>query len=168
MSEREARIKDLKAADFDGLVREVLGKGGGLRFRARGTSMRPFIRDGDVVLVEPAVPSGLKRGEIVLCRRPWGSHTVHRLVRLQSSAEGLSLITKGDNAAFCDLPIPVTEMMGRVVEIERNGRCLRLDRGTGRMFNNLVYRLSPWKPWRFSWLRWLARHPWRWVGRLMW
>src|SRR3972149_845028 len=97
MSEREATIKDLKAADFDCLVREVLGKGGGLRFRARGTSMSPFIRDGDVVRVEPAAPSRLKRGEIVLCRRRWGSHTVHRLVRLQSSEEGPKLVTRYGN-----------------------------------------------------------------------
>ncbi|HJW88440.1 MAG TPA: signal peptidase I [Dehalococcoidia bacterium] len=167
-SDRGRITQLLASAPLKALLQEALERGGYIRARASGCSMHPFIRDNDILHVEPARASQLKLGDVILFCDSQGKYITHRLVKKGTENGRVLLTTKGDNTAFCDLPIPATEMMGRVVEIERNGRCLRLDRGAGRMFNSLVYRLSPWKPWRFSWLRWLARHPWRWMGRLIW
>ena len=40
-----------KRTDFIELSKEVLDKGGCLRFRAGGGSMHPFVRDGDFLVV---------------------------------------------------------------------------------------------------------------------
>lgn len=163
----EVNSKVLGSADFHALAQEVLGRGGRLSFRARGTSMHPFIRGGDVLLVEPAAPARLRPGEIILYHRGGTSHIVHRLVRRVEKDGRLMFIAQGDNVVGADAPILAEQVLGRVVEIHMDGHRMRLDTGPGRLLGLLVYRLSPWKPWRYSWLRWLARHPWRWVGRLM-
>ena len=43
----------LQREDLAGLMRAVLEKGKAFRFEVRGASMRPVIRDGDVVTVSP-------------------------------------------------------------------------------------------------------------------
>jgi hypothetical protein len=50
-------------ADFGALAAAILGTGGGLRFRARGGSMSPFIRHGDLLEVRPVDFSALRRGK---------------------------------------------------------------------------------------------------------
>jgi hypothetical protein len=130
--------------------------------------MHPFIRGGDVLLVEPVDPARLRPGEIMLYHRGGTSHVVHRLVRRVEKDGRLMFIAQGDNKLIADAPILAEQVLGMVVEIQRDGRRMRLGTGPGRLLGLLVYRLSPWKPWRFSWLRWLARVPWRWLGRFMW
>jgi len=130
--------------------------------------MHPFIRGGDVLLVEPVAPAQLRPGEIVLYHRGRTSHVVHRLVRRVEKDGQLVFIAKGDNAVGADAPILAEQVLGRVVEIHMDGHCMRLDTGPGRLLGLLVYRLSPWKPWRYSWLKRLGRLPWRCVQRFTW
>ena len=49
------RSKDLyiDVEDFFDISEEILGKGKQFSFRARGTSMSPFIREGDTVIISP-------------------------------------------------------------------------------------------------------------------
>jgi len=159
----------LSTEDLDSLLRELASRGGRFRFRARtrGISMQPLIHQGDTILVEVVRPSQLGLGDLVLYRWPKGPYIVHRLIKKEKSADKVVLVTQGDNHSGQDIPFNEEQAVGRVLEVQRDGYRMRLDRGAGRVFNSLVYRLSPWKPWRFSWLRWLARYPWRWVGRLM-
>ena len=51
---------------FGDLSQRLLSMGLGFRFQARGTSMEPAIRDGDLLQVMPVVAEELGRGDIVL------------------------------------------------------------------------------------------------------
>ena len=65
----------------------LLGQGYSVRFSAPGTSMGSTIRDGETITEAPAVPSKIRRGDIVAYRR--GYHIVaHRVVRLERHNEG--------------------------------------------------------------------------------
>jgi len=64
---------------FGELARELLAGGSGIRFQARGASMSPAIRDGEIVHVRPAVPRDLRRGDLVLIKVE-GRLCLHRLV----------------------------------------------------------------------------------------
>ena len=156
------------ASYLDVLVSEVLEKGQPARFKVRGRSMRPFLREGDTALVEPVAGAQLRVGHIVVWRRPWGGCTMHRLVRIDTSASGTVFITRGDNSALEDMPVPPAELIGRVVEVERDGRRLALDSRTGAAFNAFVSGAARWRPWRRSWLVRLGRMPWRWLQSLAW
>ena len=107
---------------FDSLAADILGRGSYLRFRAHGNSMAPFIRNSDVVLVEPRKASELRIGDIVFYRRTGGRHVAHRLVGKSGNGDSLVLTTRGDNLKQLDASVFPEQVLGRVVRIEgRNG-----------------------------------------------
>ncbi|MEM3333869.1 MAG: S24/S26 family peptidase, partial [Thermoplasmata archaeon] len=88
--------------------------------RARGKSMYPTIKDGDLVIVEnTTAPSRLKIGEILFLRVPMkyappvrsGRYVGHRLIGIN----GQYLVTKGDNEPKQDRKIPIWYWEGIVV-----------------------------------------------------
>lgn len=115
----------------------VLAKGAAFRFRARGFSMHPFIRDGDVVTVSPWHGGPLSPGEVVACCHPeTGRLVVHRLVK----KVGPGFLLRGDNCPEADGLIPASEIFGRVTRVERNGRVRRLGLGPEGRFLALLSR----------------------------
>jgi signal peptidase len=113
------------------LMRAVLSRGVPFRFRARGWSMAPFIRDGDVITVTP-VPHGLPRiGQVVAFVTPGEERlVVHRMV----GRRGGALLIQGDSAPHgADGIIPGENILGRVTRVERNGRDVWLGLGPERI-----------------------------------
>ncbi len=107
---------------FETVVRDVLGAGHAVRFRAKGDSMHPSIRCGDFVQVAPCAIESLRIGEIVLTDRRRGL-TAHRIVRVVAKG---SFITRGDNAGGNDEPVGADAVLGRIVVVERDGICRSL------------------------------------------
>ena len=92
-------IDDLTIADrtqsklFEAFTRELLAGGSAIRFEARGASMSPAIRDGEIVHVRPAVPGDLSKGDLVLIKVE-GRICLHRLVVADAKRD--VFITRGD------------------------------------------------------------------------
>ena len=106
-----------------GLMRAVLEKGRAFRFEARGTSMFPFIQDGDAVTVTPLASDAPRLGDIVAFVHPQsGGVRVHRVVRISNGVYSL----KGDNALGEDGEFSRDALLGRVARVERGGRARRL------------------------------------------
>jgi hypothetical protein len=106
-----------------GLMRAVLEKGKAFRFEARGMSMDPLIRDGDVVTVSSLDAGEPRTGDVVAFVHPvTGGVRIHRVVK---SAAG-SYRLKGDNVAGEDGLFSRDAILGRVSRVERNGRDRRL------------------------------------------
>ncbi len=124
--------------NFLELGQELLDRGGLLRFQAHGRSMHPFIKTGDIILVEPRNGTSVGIGDVIFYRRPDGSPVVHRLVKITSNMYGLILITKGDALKYVDAPVNSRQVMGRVITIEGNGRELKLNEWRSRVFGRLV------------------------------
>ncbi len=67
-----------------GLMAAVLGKGLPFRFEARGESMHPAIRHGDVVTVAPVAGRAPRAGDVVAFIHPGtGGVRVHRILALE-------------------------------------------------------------------------------------
>jgi len=60
----------------------LLNQGQSVRFKANGWSMHPTICDGEMIHVEPVLPSQVRHGDIILYRSPRGV-TAHRVVHIQ-------------------------------------------------------------------------------------
>jgi len=104
------------------LLRAVLDKGRPFRFRARGWSMSPFIKDGDVVTVSPLGGRPPRTGEIVAFLHPGtGKASVHRVVRTRDGR----FTVRGDNAFGPDGTLPPDRILGAVTRVERDGRRVR-------------------------------------------
>jgi signal peptidase I len=127
---------------FDGLAADILGQGSYLRFRAHGNSMAPFIRNGDMVLVEPKKASELRIGDIVFYRRPSGRHVAHRLISKSGNDGSLVLTTRGDNLKHLDASVFQEQVLGRVIRIEAQGRYLWVGGRVGWLLNRLLLYAS--------------------------
>jgi len=125
-------------ADFLELSQELLDRGALLRFRAHGRSMHPFIKNGNILIVEPLNGTSASIGDVIFYRRAEGSLTAHRLIKKNRNKDIMVLITKGDPLSYFDPPIPVEQVMGRVISIELQERQLQLNGWLGRPFGFLI------------------------------
>jgi len=106
---------------FEDLTRELLEKGASVRFRARGASMSPAIRDGEIVLVTPVIVSKLRKDDIVLTKSSVGLR-LHRIVL--ADAVSNVFVTRGDCGQQHDPPVTDKQILGVVqakeVRVGRN------------------------------------------------
>jgi signal peptidase I len=135
---------ELGQANLAALAVEILGGGSRLRFRARGASMQPFIRDGDILEVRPPGITALQRGDVVLCRLRGGRLVAHRVVQIMRDS-GTAIVTQGDALACPDASISVEQVLGHVAVVERAGKRIRLDTHRQRLAGLLWMRLFPWR-----------------------
>jgi len=141
------------------ILRAVLDKGVLFRFRAKGFSMSPFIKDGDVITVSPLSHDSLCLGDVGAFVRPnRETVVVHRVI----GEKGDHFLVKGDNTSDANELIPKANLSGRVTKVERNGKEVSLGLGPERYLisfltrkNLLLPLLSP-----------LRRLVWRFVKRL--
>lgn len=112
------------------LMTAVLDRGAAFRFKARGFSMAPFIRDGDIITVEPVNRAHYGKGTIAAFTRPQtGQLVVHRIISVARDA----VYIIGDNNADCtDGWVPIKNLLGSVTRIDRNGQRVWLGLGIER------------------------------------
>ena len=71
-----------------------------------GTSMEPEYKPGDLILIEEVSPADIKVGDVIVYTVPpmvreaynYPVVVAHRVVRVATSAEGVTFRTQGDNA----------------------------------------------------------------------
>ena len=117
---------------FAALATALLDQGLKVRFRARGASMQPNLRDGDSVIVAPVALCQIQAGEIVLSQNSDGLR-VHRVVSVNKP--DATVVTRGD--AGCENDLPSREVLGKVVEIQRGNRAFSLAARGSRMRHTL-------------------------------
>lgn len=127
----------------------VLARGAALRFRARGISMYPLIKDGDLLTVAPLSGTRPGRGQVLAFSKLTGGVVVHRL----TGRRGDDYLVRGDNVDDDTAVVSPGQILGQVTHIERNGRRVRLGLGPERFLiptirsNPLVWR-TVCKTWR--------------------
>jgi hypothetical protein len=113
---------------FAGLMEAVLEKNVPFRFSASGSSMTPFIQDGDTITVAPS-PLHLSPGDVVAFINVHSNQLmVHRIIH----ASPAGYLIKGDNNSVPDGLMPASSIIGYVVRVVRRGRQVRLGLGKGR------------------------------------
>ncbi len=124
-------ILALTGPDLRIILQAAGEKGAGLRFQARGFSMHPFVRDGDVITVSPLSGRPLVPGDIVAFVSPATEKlAVHRLVGRAAAG----YLVRGDNAAESDGVVGKADLLGVVMRVERNGRPVRTGLALFRRF----------------------------------
>jgi signal peptidase I len=125
----------------DDLAAHLLRQGASLRIKARGSSMLPFLRNGDVALVMPAAGTEIGVGDVICYETPPGRLFLHRVIECDRDR----LVAKGDALEFRDV-IDRTRLLGKVVAVQRRGRVKRLDTRIGRWRNRAIAAVSPLIP----------------------
>lgn len=107
------------------LLRGMAERGVPLRTAVRGFSMTPFIRDGDVVTIEP-LRGDPDVGDVVALALPEnGRMALHRAVERR----GDRWLVRGDNCPEPDGVFGRAAFVGRVTRVERGGRDVHLGLG---------------------------------------
>jgi len=136
VNERQLSLPGPALAD---LLRATLAEGMPFRFRAKGFSMDPFIRDDDVITVRPLVDHSPGLGDVVaFLQEKTERLVVHRVI----SVKGSCYVIKGDNSAGADGFIPRTKILGWVKRVERNDRRVLLGFGPERFLLAFLTRMG--------------------------
>jgi signal peptidase I len=148
---KEREELSLSSQHLEKLMRGVLSKGARFRFRSKGFSMSPFIKDGDVLTIAPVQGSSPGFGDVVVFTHP---HTKKLIIHRVIGRKADSYLTKGDNAPEGDGLISRAAILGRVTKVERNGKLISLGLGTDRFIIAfaILTGLLPllWPVWRFA------------------
>jgi signal peptidase I len=123
---------------------DLLREGYPIRFCATGQSMKPTIRDGETIIIEPVEAEKIQRGDIILYRTRRGV-IAHRVANTQWDDNGQPrFILRGDSAASYDQPIAASDILGRVTAVERRGRLINLSGNQAKrwsMIRVFLYKL---------------------------
>lgn len=140
MSDSEEQLPAITVPRFTDVVtdlltasRETIAAGGvAVRFRARGDSMYPFIRDGESITVGPASIHDVVRGDVLLCRHA-GRILAHRVVSMSTLSGERVLYLRGDAKQGCDAPVREADVIGRVLSVHRHGRTIPMSGARARL-----------------------------------
>jgi len=115
----------LSGSSLMGLLRAVLDRGKPFRFRAKGFSMAPSVKHGDVITVSPLSGRSLRVGDVAAyVSEATGNLVVHRVVARRGGDYGIT----GDAMLGAAEQVTEANILGLVTRVERNGKdvCFRL------------------------------------------
>ena len=101
-----------------------------IRFQAHGVSMKPLVRDGDMLFVEPLCQEPIRLGEVVLCRTNNNRVIVHRVVQRHGRKDKKTYLVQGDQVRQPDGWLEKGQILGRLTTVERDGRVIDLEKPT--------------------------------------
>lgn len=134
------------------LSQRVLEREGALWVEIDGSSMNPFLRTGDRVLVRSCPADALACGDLVLLAEGDG-FCLHRVMVAQEKNGQPWLRTKGDGCGRWDPPVAAGSVVGKGVVRDRENRMLVLDGWPGRLLGYLCVCSSVLMGWGL-WLKW--------------
>ena len=123
---------------FFSWVEEEIAKGNEVRFKLKGVSMSPLIRNGkDDVILAPCKSEELKPMDVVLFRYR-GKHLLHRIIRREEER----LWIQGDGSFVAVEQCQVQDVVGKVVWVCRpSGKKMAVSSWQWRWLSQM---------WRFS------------------
>jgi signal peptidase I len=99
--------------------------------------MRPFLKEGDRVVVQPLRPSTgekIKTGDIICFGKPT---TCHRVIRKYKKKGRWYVLEKGDRLTKGSV-IPLEEISGKVVSVQKGTHSFNLDNKRWALVNRLI------------------------------
>lgn len=133
----------LNHGDLAEIGSDILSGGGTFHFKAYGSSMYPFICNGDTLTIQPVDIVRLKTGDVVLFTSHDGRIKVHRIIRKNIQREGVKFIMRGDSTLYSDGWILPEQILGKVDTVIRNRKDIRLDSRFLKLLTNLWMKSYP-------------------------
>jgi len=111
----------------------ALIRGQRILIEATGSSMQPFIYNGDTIELVPKSVQ-MKIGDIVLAELPHNFYIAHRIVKLGNN----SVYLRGDNQIGIQGPISNDHVIALVSASVHNGKTRRHDKGLWRILGSYL------------------------------
>ena len=97
-----------------------------MRLRAKGDSMGPLIKEGDVIVVRPSTFEEIGIGDIAVFGVR-GKLCAHRLIMKRAKGNRHVLVTKSDRTFTADAPFGHKNLFGKISHIQKNALTLNLE-----------------------------------------
>lgn len=136
----EGRIIDGNEAREIGA--SLLSEGRSVRFKLGGSSMFPFLRQGDVAAIDPLPMSQLKLGQVIVFENN-GRWIAHRLVAIKKDGNSLRLLAQGDSVKTPDSPVLEAHYLGVIGSFSRNGKYHRMDGLMNELYAKMLLTFRP-------------------------
>jgi signal peptidase I len=128
------------------LRKEAISKGHSLQTVVSGYSMFPFLRNGDLLTVEPVPMETIKQGDVVVfeVKEKW---IAHRVIEIKKWRGSIILTLKGDTNVEPDPPVTIHNYIGKIVALQRMNKnvslttSFRLIQRKMVLFQPRIYRL---------------------------
>ncbi|MBP3599776.1 MAG: S24/S26 family peptidase [Clostridia bacterium] len=117
-----------------GILDGVSDTGAEICVTVNGTSMEPFLHHGQDKVFFSTLPEKLRRGDILLFKRPSGKHVMHRLYSIDEDGT-FSFV--GDAQVYPDKNIPRKNILYYVPKVIRNGKEINCNKGFWRFIMTL-------------------------------
>lgn len=108
------------------LLTRIMQRDGWLVMPAKGSSMYPIIREGNMCRFRPVETKKLAIGDIILFCSDSGQLIAHRLLSVIRREDQLLYICKGDTNLGCDAPIRREQMIGVLFSIGKSSKELQM------------------------------------------
>ena len=147
--------KQYELSETIDVIEEVLASGGEFKMFPRGTSMLPFIVEGEdsVVLISKSGP--LKRNDIAFYRRTNGQFVLHRVAKVEKDG---SYVMCGDNQIYLERGIEDSQIIGVMSELYKKERLFDQNKLSHKLYRALWCNIT---------IRKLIRFPKRCVNKLL-
>lgn len=89
--------------------------------------MRPLVRDGDILLMEPLGARRIRIGDVVMSSVQPERIVVHRVVKCQLNNKATYYLLQGDQVSHADGWVQQEQIFGRLVAIDRGEQHIRMD-----------------------------------------
>lgn len=127
LNSKEQLAQDLKTVDTMARWRKKLSKGENIKVKIIEKGMAPIINIGDVAEIMPVNTSNLKTGNIIFFRQN-EDFLVRRISSIVFSGNG-EFIVRGENLDYDEPRIAPSQIIGKVLAVERDGERIELERG---------------------------------------
>ena len=134
---------DVSHPEFANLSSEILESGKDLRFTAHGSSMVPFIYDGDVLTVQHIDPTVLTKGNVVFYKTQGNALMAHRVIKVHTLDGKEMFSTRGDGSPGSEEVIDADQVIGVVVSVLHRNRMYNLNHGPWKTMGYLWAQLHP-------------------------
>ena len=131
--------KNVKLAQLDPLIRQLLEAGQQVKFSPHGVSMLPMLRDGKDTVTLTKPEGKLKKYDIPLYRRSQGSYVLHRVVG--ENEKGYLLC--GDHQTALEEGVQDSQIIGVVCAFTRKGKEYSVTQKIYRLYAKIWVAIRP-------------------------
>ncbi len=124
-------------------IEKLLEDGNVIRLKPRGYSMYPlFVPGRDEAVIEKAEVTKLRRGDVILYRRPESILVLHRIWK----RKGNSVYMVGDNQKEVEGPLSESQIRGKMIGIVRKGKHISVRHPLYQIYSHVWLWLRPVRP----------------------
>lgn len=126
------------------ILRESMSQGQFPGITLTSNSMYPLLKTGDRISIEAVAPSDLQYGDIItlIDDSDRSQLLTHRFWGKQLDKNKWWLLTRGDRPLEFDTPFAASNLVGRVIDRQRNQRQLNLQTGSGAWLNGWLTKVA--------------------------